>query len=592
MITPEKAFEQLQLVVGGQRHQHYDHVTQYSEELTEMCGALDPTNLIKQFNLREDEEAFKNRVKLSQNILLPIINRIQKPFTKALRADDISVRVIPADKLVEITENFYGDDDLRKFLDDRLLNWQFSDPNGWLLIDIPSFDPNTEKAKPYPIFVPSKRALDFEYVNNIPDYLVYELDENFYLFHKDFGFKLVPTDAKAQIKPEQNKVIAWDNFANGTVIEVKGNAYVLYSFAPTVSRCPALQVGYAREPMTEHETFISPVHAAIPTLRRVIRSGSELDMSINLHIFPKKYVVEKPCTGCMKDSVYHACKFGYCDGEGGTRFQCTNCNGSGQQPYHTSSQDVVGIPEALIASGEVKLADVYHYEQTDIDTPTFLDTFVDKISEQCIKDIFQTNYFSLANERTATETKVSYDDIYDTLHPFGNQYSRIWEFCVNISADYRDTKFTTVKMQFPRDLQLQSLDELVQAYKQSEGAPVDVREVLGNRVVRTAHRSSPEEQKIALVKRSLEPFANRSSTEIQTIISNNLASKFKIWLWANFEELFDKLILDTPDIFELIPSIQKQTFEEFAKAIYDVEMAVEVSLGEDPNNDPNNDPQV
>ncbi len=580
MITPAEGFTRLQQCVTGYRHKHYAHCRDYAKELTLMCGSLDVAGLIESFDLREDSDAFKNRVKLSQNILLPISNRIQKPFYKALRADDISIEAKPEDKLPTVSDNFYGDDSLKRYLDSQIVNWQFTDPNGWIFVDILAFDPNREKPNTYPKFIGSKNALDYGYVNNKPDYLICDIDGEFYFIHPSIGIKLSPSDSNNGIEPVEGKLHNLDSIESGSTIKIQGKAYLVTITEPKLKNVPAKQVGYEKDVMTEHETFISPIHAALPTMRRAIRFGSELDVSINLHVFPKKYVVEKPCNGYAEDGIKYPCNNGFVQLSNGGSATCKNCNGSGTHPYHTSAQDVVAVPEGLVKSGEVKLSDLTHYEATDVETPTFLNQFVSALSDQCLTDIFQTNYFSIANEKTATEVKVNYDDIYDTLHPFTLGYSSVWEFCARISGEYKDIVFDTLEMKFPRDLQLQSLDELIQSYKNSEGSPVDVRDSIGKKILRATYRSGDKEYNRALVKRSLEPFANKSSSEITTIISNNLASQLKIWTWANFEDLFMEYesTTDVTVMAAMAPALLKKSFEDFCRPKYDLEMSRQIEI--------------
>lgn len=580
MITPEQGFTRLQQCVATYRHPHYKHCKEYAEELSQMCGSLNVEALIQKFDLREDEDAFQNRVKLSQNILLPVANKIQKPFAKALRADDIQVSTDKPDDLTTVVNNFYGEDDLRKYLDQHLVNWLFSDPNGWLFLDILEFNANREKPKIYPKFIESKDALDYGYYNNTPDYLVCRIESDYHFIHKAIGIVLKPTKGETTLEYKEGEPVQLSFVQTGTLIKISGTVYEVTLTDPKLSRTPCRQVGYQKDPFTQHKTFISPLHAAIPTMRRAIRFGSELDVSIHLHVFPKKYVVEKPCTGCFVDDHHVNCKNGYVTTEGGKTITCTNCGGSGLQPYHTSAQDIIGVPEELIKSGEVKLTDLTHYEATDVETPTFLKDFVKELSDQCLTDIFQTNYFSMANERTATEINTSYDDVYDTLFAFTHGYSSLWKFCVQVAGNYKDVEFTQVEMTFPRDLQLQSLDELITAYKNSEGAPMDVRESIGKKILRASHRNDSNDYERALIKRSLEPFANKSSTEVQTIISNNLASPFKTWLWGNFEEVFEKFEdqAGIEPIKVMLPKKRKEEFETFARAIYEAEMSVDINL--------------
>ncbi len=65
------------LVVGKVKHQHYDHVVKLTElTYRPMITGKNADHLIQRFNKREDEEAHKQRMRLTQLITPSISNSL------------------------------------------------------------------------------------------------------------------------------------------------------------------------------------------------------------------------------------------------------------------------------------------------------------------------------------------------------------------------------------------------------------------------------------------------------------------------------------------------------------------------------------
>ena len=55
------------------------------------------------------------------------------------------------------------------------MDYNYTDPNAFLITEFAAFDNLKEKAKPYPFIATSAEAIMFEYHNEILDYLIVKL---------------------------------------------------------------------------------------------------------------------------------------------------------------------------------------------------------------------------------------------------------------------------------------------------------------------------------------------------------------------------------------------------------------------------------
>jgi hypothetical protein len=104
MITLEQAVRiALPLVDQKKKHKHYDHVVQLTEKLYRpMITGEGVGHLIQRFNQREDDEAYKQRLRLTQVITPSITNTIMTPVRKIPKVKPVvNVATFGVDKAEE-----------------------------------------------------------------------------------------------------------------------------------------------------------------------------------------------------------------------------------------------------------------------------------------------------------------------------------------------------------------------------------------------------------------------------------------------------------------------------------------------------------
>ena len=110
-----------------------------------------------------------------------ILNSTKLPFQKAARKQptvreiDINGDENKKTELEEYISYYWGDKSLEKFLEYSYIDYSYLDPNAFVITEFEEFDPNREKASPYPFIATSEEAIMFEYDNEILQYLIVKL---------------------------------------------------------------------------------------------------------------------------------------------------------------------------------------------------------------------------------------------------------------------------------------------------------------------------------------------------------------------------------------------------------------------------------
>lgn len=567
-------------IVNEARHKHYNKVIKLCEmyeafimnEKTEKDGKWEyPLNrYLQQFVRREDKDLFEQRKNLTKHHVPSICAQIMRPFTKVVRSNRVIKLVDHTDKQVvddmeQAINNFYGESDnsgVDQFLSERFLPLTFTDPNAWVWVSFEEFNGDFEKPQTFPVEYSSKSVINYSIKNDYTEWVIVQLtyayinkhDKNktsdrFIIFGENeaYEYKLIPDDIKETFEEENDTI--WINPKNK-------KRYVVYTFEHKSERVPLMRVGYRRDLSTKSETFVNPFHyEAIPLLMQFVKISSELQLSITLHAFPKQVVYTEECKakGCNSGIM----------ADGGT---CKVCEGTGTE-VHTTSADILKIPLPKTKNlGDAVDASKF---SAYIDFPggvlEFLDNYSDKLEKKVMRMVFtseslvQTQY-----HKTATEVDVDMESIYDTLHPFADKYSELWMFFVKITGLYRGHSKLTILHKFNSDYKFKPLNQLLDDLKTANdsNAPSYIRESINNDIADIIYADNQTELAKLRIKNKHFPFPGKTDFEIQNIILNNLATKFKQVLYANFDNLFDEIEMDNKDFYNLAFKKQKDIIKE------------------------------
>jgi len=145
---------------------------------------------------------------------------------------------------------------------------------------------------------------------------------------------------------------------------------------------------------------------------------------------------------------------------------------------------------------------------------------------------------------TATEVKITEDNINDTLRPFAQSLSTMWEVTVQDIATFTDLgKNLIVQHQYPDDFKFKTQSELMDELKRAKyaGASTSTIAAIEDDINEMLYADRPEELKIIRIKNAYNPFRGYSEENVRLLISQGLTTKYNSVLWANLESIFNDL---------------------------------------------------
>jgi hypothetical protein len=297
---------------------------------------------------------------------------------------------------------------------------------------------------------------------------------------------------------------------------------------------------------------------------KTVKTVAELDITQTNHAFPQKIEYVEPCETDLSTGV---CKI-----SNQTQKGCQKCGGTGLCVV-TSSQDIKVMKLPRDKEEMIDLDKMMVYKYPPVEIIKWMDDYIEKISVKVQKTVFNSETFTRDKvAKTATGENLDMQNVYDTLTPFAQQVSSVWEFVVKIVSNFMDYgDGLIVKYTYPNDFKLKSTWELLMELKttQESGAPGNIRQTITDDIMRNFLQDDESEWIRYQSKMKHYPFNGKTDKEIQEAIANELVTKELQVLWANFENIFQELEVEqeqtNPDIWFYDLTFQIQTEKMNAK---------------------------
>jgi hypothetical protein len=378
MTKEEGLIELARIVKDDITHQDYARVCDLAKTYYKMVSGDDISELLRRITKRETEQEFEMRKKITNSVIPPTLSSTKLPFQKTVRTK-AKKRVIKWDvkdseqKKTEFEvflQNYWGDASLEKYLEYAFVDYNYIDPNAFLITEFDEFDPVKEKAKPYPFIATSEQCIMFEINNNVLEYLVVKLPIKYKIDDKNEtdGVKYTIYLGQDTITFTEFSNTGIDNLPFTTdvnlitedikVLQINAKNYKINYFTPKNDKVPARRFGYKRDAETQGRTFVSTFHDIIPYLNKTLKIDSEMDLTAAMCAFPQRFAYVMPCKNCNKGKMP--------DGA-----QCPVCNGSGKEPFHNSTMDVVTLDMPRDPQEMVQLENLLIYKSPPIELLTF-----------------------------------------------------------------------------------------------------------------------------------------------------------------------------------------------------------------------------
>jgi hypothetical protein len=504
------------------------------------------SDLLEQIITRESQAEFDQRKRLTNSIIPPTLASTKLSFQKAVRKKP-KVRKIDWEtegdyekrqaELEKKIAEYWGDASLEKFFEYAYVDYNYLDPNAFLITEFDEFDSNKEKAKPYPFIATSQQAIMFEFKNNILQYLVVKLpialvDDKGKEYEGSKYTIYLGTDTIVFTEVRDKPIFyTLDNeFPEG--IEIGGKYYTVSYFIPKSDKIPARRFGFKHDSQTQGRTFVSVFHDVIPYLNKTLKIDSELDLSTAMTAFPQRFRYVNPCPDCKGGMLL--------DGK-----TCGTCHGTGKEPIHASTMDVVTLDLPSDKLDMIDLDKLLVYKAPPIELLEFQEKYIQNLRASIYLMMFNKELMT-RNEltNTATEVKITEDNMNDTLKPFASGLSTLWEFVVTDIATFTDLgKGLIVEHQYPDDFKFKTQADMMDELKRAKdaGASTSTIAAIEDDINEILYADRSEELKIIRIKNSYNPFRGYSEENVRLLISQNLTTKYNSVLWANLESIFNDL---------------------------------------------------
>lgn len=581
-------------IIGNLQHKYYDRTVNLAIKYKQLITGEDIDSLMHQFVRREDDDAFKQRKRLTQQITPAVTAALMNPFYKVGRTNNITKKIDfkegkdgKIEKLFNVAKDFWGEKTLDDYLETRFTELSFSDPNAFIVTEFdqqPDENGNmTELPKPRAFEVPSCNVINFEYINNALQWLIIRLPifynegdktvagSSYTIYGPDYSLKFQQTGlegyGEVPIKRYYD-VTVFDGQTQRTITLFRSNEkdiFIVEEYNHKSKVVPAIRVGYKNDLYTEGAICVNPFHDAMPYLMKSIKTVSEFDLTMCLHAFPQKFAYAPRCTG---ENAEKSCSHGKTpDGE-----TCSVCKGTGVS-VHTTAQDSILLRMPLDKESMIDLSKLVYYAAPTIDIVKFQNEYIQQLKNETKQAVFNSEIFSQTEVvATATEKKISMESVYDTLYPYAVHFSDVYKNVLKVSSYYVDIPDAVIIHKFPKDFKFKTIAELLAELKlaNDSNAPGFIRKEISNDLAEAQFIDKPEDLKKIRAKTKHYPFNDKTDSEIIYIISNSKTTNFNVFLWANFDNIFTEIEEDEnvgPDFYELTYAKQRAIVAERVNAM-------------------------
>jgi hypothetical protein len=564
--------------VRGKRHLHYKHNVELASLYHKYMTGDNQDELIISYKTRETDEQKKQRIHITNSRTRYVCNKVYTQFDQVSRNDDTIEQVLWDGKVDETKfsdlekrfEGFSDRQDLSSYLYEAMQYYAFYDPNAFLVTEFETLD---DEIFTYPLEVRSHEAVNFEYHRGELQWLVVEhkidiQDEKYDVAKnplkgpekkKGSRFILYAPD----IAIEMRQLGKFDPLPEGydsVVVQTKDGGKTTFAyrvFETNSVECPAIQVGYIRDPATNRETFVSPLYPAEEILRDLINTKSEYDLSRALHGFIQKYAYAMNCDyKDDRDGVRVWCQGGTLN----TGNECPRCKGAGLI-LHKTVQDVILVRVPDGKEEHIPLDDFVHYVEIpqhiiDMQKKDLLD-----LEKAVSFAIFNTQVFDREEVMsTATEIRANLTNLYNVLYKYDLNVSRVWQHFVNLTAIHLGLSDNIMISRLPSsDYHLETLTELFLMRKEAETASATPSAIhsIDRKIAKKQNMDDPASEAWAHMTWLHGPYRDKNENEVLFLLSSSAPDDRLARLYKSYEEVIDTIREENPR-FILMPYAEQR----------------------------------
>lgn len=576
------------LIATGEKHCDYPRVTKLADDYKIFITAENISSKLAQIETRETKIAFDQRIKLTKSITPAVAASLKQPFNKVARNDRIRKNIKLGNEArqkaaKDMLSTFYGSArkkarGLDYWMKTRFADLQFIDPNSWVVVEWDAVAPN-QVIKPRPFEVSAHEAVNFFIANDDVKWLLVRQDHKFCEYEEGKNFNVpgmppggvLPEHIKPpiEVRPTQDGgkftmydedfTLVYEQVSEGyqkavglaegeQFLKLGKSFFVLRTYEPKIGYTTAFRIGYKRDEATNGRTFVNPWHDALCYFEKSLKTVSELDLTMTLHVFPAKFQYVPKCTG---ESKIRTCYNGR-NPDGGV---CGACNGAGYKPIHTSSQDVVLIPMPDNAEDMIDLTKLSATQSPPIDLVKWQNEYILQLEVQAHQAVFNSQMFvkKSGGIKTATEVEDNMQSIYDTLEPFTEKYSELWIDFVTTFGRLAGEDISTISVShdFPADFKLKTSGYLLNERKAANesGAPSFFVDTIDDDLASIQYAGDGLGLQKYRVKKRFMPFNGSTQDEILFLLGSEYVDEDQKFLYSNFDMIFKEIENEQPTFY-------------------------------------------
>lgn len=571
-------------VMEGTPHPDYDRTVSLAKTYKSIMTGKDQKEMVLSYRPRETPDQKVQRL----NITIPRTdaegNRFVMLTDKIKKIDNIVDNVYyMSDKtdrtrIDECRAKFYQGRSIDAYLHDFNQWANYYDPNAWLLIN---FMKVGDKNVPYPVEYKSADVYRWsETINDIDWFIALQRVERgllkYTMFAPDWCFILTQMDDESKRK-------------EGTeTLKIGDYSYLLETFNTLSGSTPVFRAGYIRDVETDSRTFVSILHPAMNSFKRLINDGSEYDLTKAIHGFLQKYQYANVCDYTEeRDNEVARCNDGYLRFSD-ERITCPQCKGRGLV-IHTTPQDVVMIKHPDGKDEHIPLEEMVHYV-------TIPESIIANQKEDIDRDITDiqiailntqlTDDKEVQRNVTATEKVIDLDNINTVLYRHAQNHSRLFRRSLMQCATYMGVnEGLVVNHEFPKDFQLESLAQLIQQRTNAlaAGVPYAVIENIDTKILTKQSQGDMDNILWVHAWELFRPWRELPLTERLTLLADLPDTNRKKVLYTYFEEIRRRVDAKFPQFYKMTDrSAQESLINAIIDVIiteYDIKDAVADDLG-------------
>lgn len=573
-----EAFQTLyDIIKTDKKHPDYDRVVFLADEYFALLTGVGLDEKLRRVASRENEEAFTERKKITQQICSSMLANLCHIFNRVPRSNGVKIKYTVEESKREdfkkILDNF-GYNGFTSYVEQKLKDNIQTDPNKWCIVEFQDTD-GTKYAQPYPYEISAKQAIMFEYENTNLIYLVdkkpIEIKDKAGIDKATYQWTIYCKEGAVVVKllPDEFAYSKADFTETESIPEnfnIENKSYIVEVPAPyNLSFVPARRVGYTMDMVTNGLTFVNMFDIIRPFLNKMLKVNSELDITMAKHAHMQKIQYVRKCTntGChVCDDGCYRCDVTLDNGEMIEK-TCNVCNGRGYMDVTTGGLEYIYLPLPSSKDEILDLTNIVHYIALPVDVANLQNDYIDWLIEMCKKVMYNSDVFTKQQvSETATEKVIEMENVYDTLYPYAVNYAQFYSFVLDSVSEITGID-CTVAYSVNRDFKLLTKSELIEMISLASQAGVNsqILDALNDELAFAFYGESDSYEKYKLKQRLL-PFQNQSK-EQQTLNLSTLSKTSPYYVGFVFgPDIINELENENNDFYLLNFERQKALYDE------------------------------